>query len=161
MSSSLIFLPKTVHCIDLEKQSFLAQYEKNILWSSDVLFLLDYLCITVWIKYTSGTYQNSSTTVAWILNCLGTLFFFFLGLHLRHMEVPRLGVQSELQLLAYITTTEMPDLSHVCDLHHSSQQHQIPNTLSKARHQTHIFMDTRILRILMDSFCWATRGTPV
>ena len=26
------------------------------------------------------------------------LFFFFLGLNLRHMEVPRLGVQSELQL---------------------------------------------------------------
>ena len=28
-------------------------------------------------------------------------FFFFLGLCLLHMEVPRLGVQSELQLLAY------------------------------------------------------------
>ena len=30
-------------------------------------------------------------------------FFFFLGLHLRHMEVPRLGVKSELQPLAYVT----------------------------------------------------------
>ena len=29
------------------------------------------------------------------------------------MEVPRLGVQWELQLLAY--TTAMADLSHVCD----------------------------------------------
>ena len=28
-------------------------------------------------------------------------FCFVLGLHLRHMEVPRLGVESELQLLAY------------------------------------------------------------
>ena len=28
-------------------------------------------------------------------------FFFFLGLHLRHMEVPMLGVKSELQLTAY------------------------------------------------------------
>ena len=28
-------------------------------------------------------------------------FFFFLGLHLRHMEVPRLGVESDLQWLAY------------------------------------------------------------
>ena len=34
-----------------------------------------------------------------------------------HMEVPRLGVQSELQLLAYATATTMPDLSHVCSLH--------------------------------------------
>ena len=28
-------------------------------------------------------------------------FLFFLGLHPRHMEVPRLGVGLELQLLAY------------------------------------------------------------
>ena len=39
------------------------------------------------------------------------------------MEIPRLGVESELQLLAYATATAMQDPSHVCDLHHSSQQH--------------------------------------
>ena len=32
-------------------------------------------------------------------------FFFFLGLHPQHMEVPRLGVKSELQLQAYTITT--------------------------------------------------------
>ena len=47
-------------------------------------------------------------------------FYFFLGLHSRHMEVPRLGVKSELQLLAYTTATATRDLSHVCHLHHSS-----------------------------------------
>ena len=52
------------------------------------------------------------------------------------MEVPRLGVERELQLPAYTTATAMPDLSHVCDLHHSSGQHQILNPLSKARDQT-------------------------
>ena len=31
--------------------------------------------------------------------------FFFLGCHPQHMEVPRLGVESELQLLAYTTAT--------------------------------------------------------
>ena len=31
--------------------------------------------------------------------------------HLRHMEVPRLGVKLELQLLACTTATAMPDLS--------------------------------------------------
>ena len=36
-------------------------------------------------------------------------FFVFLGPHPRHMEVPRLGVESELQLLAYTTATAMPD----------------------------------------------------
>ena len=35
--------------------------------------------------------------------------FFFLGLHLKHMEVPRLGVESELQLPAYTTVTATQD----------------------------------------------------
>ena len=38
------------------------------------------------------------------------IIFFFLWLHLQHMEVPRLGVESELQLLAFTTATAMWDL---------------------------------------------------
>ena len=53
-----------------------------------------------------------------------SVFFFFLGPHLRQMEVPRLGVESELQLLAYATATATPDLSFIWDLHCSLQQHQ-------------------------------------
>ena len=49
------------------------------------------------------------------------------------MEVPRLRVKSELQLPAYITATATWDLSHVYDLHHSSQQRQILNLLSEAK----------------------------
>ena len=51
------------------------------------------------------------------------------------MEIPRLGVESELQLLAYTTTIATQDPSHVWDLHHGSQQCQILNTLSDARDQ--------------------------
>ena len=58
---------------------------------------------------------------------LSYYFFFFLGLHPLHIEVLRLGVKSELHLLAYTTATATQDLSHVCDLHHSSQQCQIPD----------------------------------
>ena len=47
-------------------------------------------------------------------------FYFILGLRLWHMEVPRLGVQLERQLPAYATAIATPDLSHVCNLHHSS-----------------------------------------
>ena len=36
-------------------------------------------------------------------------WFLFLGLHLKNMEVPRLGVKLELQLPAYSTATAMPD----------------------------------------------------
>ena len=35
------------------------------------------------------------------------------------MEVPGLGVESELQVLAYTTAIAMPDPSHICDLSHS------------------------------------------
>ena len=36
-------------------------------------------------------------------------FFCFAGPHPRHMEVTRLGVESELQLLAYATVAAMQD----------------------------------------------------
>ena len=64
------------------------------------------------------------------------LLFCFLGPHPRHMEVPRRGVKSELQLLVYTTATATEDLSHVCDLHHSSRQCRILNPRSEARDQT-------------------------
>ena len=64
------------------------------------------------------------------------LFFVFLGPHWQHVEVPRLGVQSELQLPAYTTVTATPDPSHICNLRHSSQQRQILNLLIEARDRT-------------------------
>ena len=48
------------------------------------------------------------------------LLLLLLGLHPQYMEASRLGVESELQLPAYATATAMPDLSYICDLHHSS-----------------------------------------
>ena len=56
------------------------------------------------------------------------------------MEVPRLGVESELQLLAYTTATATRDLSCVCD--HSSGQRQILNPQSEARDPACVLMDT-------------------
>ena len=49
--------------------------------------------------------------------CFFFFFFFFLGLQMWHMQVPRLGVKSELQLLAYATVIATPDPSHICSLH--------------------------------------------
>ena len=65
-------------------------------------------------------------------------FFFclFLGPNVQHIEVPRLGVKSELQLPAYATVTAMPDPSHICDLYHSSWQCRILNPLTKTRDGT-------------------------
>ena len=59
------------------------------------------------------------------------------------MEVPRLGVKLELQLLVYTAATAMQDLKRVCDLHHSSQPCLILiNPLSEARNQTCVLKDT-------------------
>ena len=71
------------------------------------------------------------------------------------MEVPRLGLESELQLLAYTTATATQDLSHILDLYHSSRQCQIPDPLSEARDGTHFLMDTGRV-----CFPCATVGTP-
>ena len=56
-----------------------------------------------------------------------------------------LGVKWELQMVAYTTASAIQDLSRVCDLHHSSQQHWILNPLMEARDQPLILMDN----------CWA------
>ena len=71
------------------------------------------------------------------------------------MEVPRLGDQSELWPLAYTTATATRDQSHICDLHHSSQQRWILNPLSKARDRTHNLMIPSWIR-----FGCTTAGTP-
>ena len=82
-------------------------------------------------------------------------FFFYLGLQVQHMEVPRLGVELELQLPAHTTATATHDWSHTCDLHHSSWQCRILNPLSESRDQTCIFLDTSRV-----CFHWATMKMP-
>ena len=57
------------------------------------------------------------------------------------MEVPRLGVELELQLQAYTPATATPDLSRICGLYPSSQQHRILDPLSEAREGTRVLMD--------------------
>ena len=63
-----------------------------------------------------------SPFVSHFFSFLFFFFFFFFGPQVQHMEVPRLGVELELQLLAYTAAIAMPDTSHVCSLHHSSRQ---------------------------------------
>ena len=91
----------------------------------------------------------------WIISALYFLSFFlvFLGSCSWHMEVPRLQVESELYPPATATVTA--DLSRICHLHRSSQQHQILNPLSRAGDRTCILMDASLVL-----YCCATTGTP-
>ena len=50
-----------------------------------------------------GSSSKMTFLFCFVLFCLGPLP--------RHMEVPRLGVESELQLLTYTTATATPDLN--------------------------------------------------
>ena len=86
---------------------------------------------------------------------LACLLACFLGPYLEHMKVPRQGVKWELQLPACPTATAAPDLSHVCNLHHSSRQCQILNPLSEARDRTCVLTNTSWI-----CFHCTTTGTP-
>ena len=69
---------------------------------------------------------------------------FLLQPHLQHMEVPRLAAESELQLQACATATEIPDPSPIFNLCGSLQQRQILNPLSEARDRNCILVDTML-----------------
>ena len=120
---------------------------------SAVLELLQIICaLCTWARTDDLLWPN----LVW--DCFFFCFFFFcfcfLGLNPQHMEVPRLGDESELQLLIYTTAAATQDLSLICDLQHSSWQCQILNPLCKARDRTCILMDTSQI-----PFCWSTTGT--
>ena len=118
-----------------------------LVWSRPSIFILKFM---LFLKmYLLKFYENS-------FFFLFLLFFFFLEPHPQQMEVPRLGVQSEVQLPDDTTDTATRDPSLICDLHTRAHgQCQIPNPLHEARERTHILMDTSWV-----CFCCATRGAP-
>ena len=60
------------------------------------------------------------------------------------MEVPGLGVKSELQLTAYSIATAVSDLSCICKLCCNFWQYWFLNALTEARDLTCILMDTML-----------------
>ena len=73
------------------------------------------------IEYSKPGVNPNANYGLWVITmcwCGFTFFFFLLGPHPQHMEVPRLGVRSELQLLAYTiaTATATWDLSRIFNL---------------------------------------------
>ena len=113
---------------------------------------------SVFVCLAQSLFHHHFLNSSWICNSWLAVFSFFLSfflsffffffvflsfseLHLRHMEVPRLGVESELWLPAYARTTAPQDPSRICDLYHSSRKCWILDPLSKARNCTRVLMD--------------------
>ena len=118
-------------------------------WSSDLVLL--------WCKSAAvaPTRPLAWELMLWVWIKLFLFFIYiFLGPHPWHIQVPRLGVKSELQLLAYTTATAMPDLSHICELHYSSWQCGILHPLSEARDWTFVLLVTS-----QSCFHWAMIGS--
>jgi len=84
------------------------------------------------------------------------LFLFFLFFFRAEPTAYRVSqARGPIRATAYTTATATQDPSHICDLHHSSQQCQILNPLSKARDPTRNLMVPSQIH-----FCCATTGTP-
>ena len=144
--------------------AILWSFSTNIITVILVLFLLTHFFSSLYVSHillfcTCGNFLlDDGCCQYYVTECLHFFFsFFFLlfGLHPRYMEVPRLRVKSELQLPAYTTAIAMQNPSLICDLHHKSQQCQIPNPLCKGRDQTCTLMDTSQI-----CFHCSTMGTP-
>ena len=65
--------------------------------------------------------SSTANRISWIF-----FFFFLLGPHLQHAEVPRPGVELELQLPACPTATAMGDLSRILASPHLSSSPFFP-----------------------------------
>ena len=75
------------------------------------------------LLYSMGNYIHYP-----MINHSGKEFLFvFLGPHPQHMEVPRLGVISELHLLAYTTAIAMQNPSRICDYTTAQGDTRSPN----------------------------------
>ena len=144
------------YCMNNEISSlppFSPIFFKTISWS----------CPTPWPALNDLQGCWTAVTSVASLNTVSYHFLFphspptrFLGPHPQHLDVPRLEVQSDLQLPAYATATATQDPSCVYDLHHSSRQRRILNPLSEARDGTHNLMVPSQIRLRC-----ATTGTPV
>ena len=101
--------------------------------TKSILVIVDYVQYTC--IYTMQEEMRGRGITCRVTTSAMSFFFLmsFLGLHPWHMDVPRLGDESELQVPAYTTATATQDPSHICSLHHSSQQRWIFNPLIKAR----------------------------
>ena len=100
--------------------------------------------------------DSGSQVSAFIYLFLIFFLILFLGPNLWHMEVPRLGLEPELQLLASTTPQPQQGQIQAASATYISAYGKAGSLIGKFKNQTHIFTD--IGRIY---FHFATMGTPL
>ena len=121
-----------VNYLILDFPSFRTQ-NCNILLFPSLFFIFTQFIFSLWetdqvltvnirdkSSQSSGKERGKEIITSTIYLFISTIYLFiylFLGPHLRHIEVPGLGAESELDLLAYTTATAMWDPSRVCKLY--------------------------------------------
>ena len=130
-----------------------SRYSPVTITTTLTLSVINFFCI---LPVSLCIYKQIWASVVFLLSTPPPPFFCFLGPYLWHMEVPRLGVESEQQLLAYTTATATPDPSWVCNLYHTHG-----NTKSLT-HWARPGIEPPSLWILVRFIThWATTGTPI
>ena len=126
----------------------------SVIWSKDFQLVTDTSNCSSISVLTSFCGNRIFLVLFWFAFCL---FFSFLELHLWHMQLPRLGVESELQLPAYTMATAIAirDRSHVCNLYQSSWECQI--LTHWARPGIKPASSWILFRFIT---CWSIMGTP-
>ena len=100
MASSPNRFPNIFHWVAKQLESVVQEFYKRSFQDSDVKAL--------WVAYLTPNSHSQSPSLT---SFLSSSFFSFVlsGPHPQHMEVPRLGVESELLLPAYATATATTD----------------------------------------------------
>ena len=138
-----------VHFCFLSRIPILFYFQKISLHYSFVIFLFfggyDYtLALSISVSFFSLIFLLFQI---YLWKIFFSFFFLFLVTPVAFGS-SQARVELELQLLAYATATARWDLSHICDLYHSSWQRQILNPLSEDRDHACILMDTsRVLNL--------------
>ena len=104
------------------------------------------------VSYLSLCLPLSLSFIHWQILLILHLKSFSFWQPLQHMEVPRLGTESELQLQAYTTATTTLELSHICSLFCSN----IRSLSHWAGEGLNTYPQGHYVGFLT---CWATMGT--
>ena len=104
----------TSRCCPRSKKKRKKEKKTKKYWRENNVFIFEFSLIhNTLCSYKYRIYVNMYLDIF-----ISQFYFFFLfsGSLVWHMEVPRLGVKSLLQLPAYVTATATWDPGHICDL---------------------------------------------